>query len=136
MQKVVGSSPAILKLPTEVPWRCRSATETGMLRIPVLIVKIYSGALSLTKSVLVCSTLHVPRPFAARRVPPAGNQRKSINLPLVPPSGALKKFKKKGGVAKWSNAFDCKSNLNVVRTFESCLLHILRTGMRSIPGSE
>ena len=109
MQKVVGSSPAIL------------------------IVKIYSGALPLTKSVLVCSTLHVPRPFAARRVPPAGNQRKSINLPLVPPaaraietSGALKKFKKKGGVAKWSNAFDCKSNLNVVRTFESCLLHILR----------
>jgi hypothetical protein len=28
-----------------------------------------------------------------------------------------------GGVAKWPNAFDCKSNLNVVRTFESCLLH-------------
>ena len=115
MQKVVGSSPAILKLPTEVPWRCRSATETGMLRIPVLIVKIYSGALPLTKSVLVCSTLHVTRPFGAPRWEPKEEHK------------SLKKFKKKGGVAKWSNAFDCKSNLNVVRTFESCLLHILRT---------
>ena len=89
-----------------------------------LIVKIYSGALPLTKSVLVCSTLHVPRPFGAPRWEPKEEHK------------SLKKFKKKGGVAKWSNAFDCKSNLNVVRTFESCLLHILRTGMRSIPVSE
>ena len=53
--------------------------------------------------------------------------------PANPPKGVLEQPKIKdfnnvsdvfqGGVAKWPNAFDCKSNLNVVRTFESCLLH-------------
>ena len=39
------------------------------------------------------------------------------------PNVYTKNSHQKGGVAKWPNAFDCKSNLNVVRTFESCLLH-------------
>ena len=50
------------------------------------------------------------------------------------PNVYTKNSHQKGGVAKWPNAFDCKSNLNVVRTFESCLLHknkTLRPGDKS-----